>query len=181
MTRDEPPLRVELDDGAAVLLRAPKMSDAHSLVQNADHREVWINLRDHMPNPYSLDDAVRWLRTVESQSPRLSFVIDLDGQAIGGIGLVPGTDIERCSAEVGYWIGPGYWGRGIATGALRRICDYAFRDLGFLRLFAVPIAWNAASFRVLEKAGFQREGLMRNACVKDNRVVDMALYAKIPT
>lgn len=154
------------------------MSDVYSIAENANHREVWINLRDRMPYPYSVDDAVDWLRGVESENPRLSFVIDVDGQAIGGIGLVPGSDIERCAAEVGYWIGPAYWGRGIATVALKRICDYAFRDLGLLRLFAVPIAWNAASFRVLEKAGFAREGIMRNACIKDGKVADMVLYAK---
>ena len=173
-----PTFNLTLDDGATAFLRAPKISDAAAIAHNANHREVWINLRDRMPYPYSLEDAVVWLRGVESESPRLSFVIDVDGEAIGGIGLVPGSDIERCAAEVGYWIGPAYWGRGIATVALKTICGYAFNDLGLLRLFAVPIAWNAASFRVLEKAGFQRECIMRNACIKDEKVADMVLYAK---
>jgi RimJ/RimL family protein N-acetyltransferase len=115
------------------------------------------------------------------QEPRTTFIIDLDGEAIGGIGLVLGTDIERCSAEVGYWLGAKHWGRGIATMALVRICRYAFENLGLLRVFAVPIVWNPASFRVLDKAGFEREGLMRKACIKDGKVMDMALYAKVRT
>ncbi len=162
-----------------ITLRAPAAADAESLTTNANHREVWINLRDGMPHPYSLKDALRWIRSVEHEAPRVSFSIDLGGKIVGGIGLVIGSDIERCGAEVGYWLGPGYWGRGIATSALQRICSYAFDDLGLMRLFATPIVWNAASFRVLEKAGFAREAIMRNACIKDGQLTDMALYAKI--
>jgi RimJ/RimL family protein N-acetyltransferase len=88
-------------------------------------------------------------------------------------------DIERCSAEAGYWLGSQYWRRGIATAALERICQYAFEQLGLLRVYATPLVWNAASFRVLEKAGFNREGIMRNASIKDGVVIDMALYARL--
>lgn len=133
-----------------------------------------------MPHPYTRDDALRWIGSVENEDPRVSFSIDVGGDVVGGIGLVIGTDIERCAAEVGYWLGPDYWGRGIATTALRRVCRYAFDDLGLLRVFATPMVWNFASFRVLEKAAFQREGIMRNACVKDGRLTDMALYARRP-
>jgi ribosomal-protein-alanine N-acetyltransferase len=149
------------------------------LAQHADNRDVWINLRDRMPHPYSVKDARRWIAGVQEQRPRVSFIIDLDGEAIGGIGLTLGEDIERCSAEVGYWLGSQYWGRGIATSALARICQYAFEELGFLRIFATPLVWNPASLRVLEKAGFQQEGIMRSACIKNGQVVDMALYAKL--
>jgi RimJ/RimL family protein N-acetyltransferase len=138
-----------------------------------------MNLRDLMPHPYSVDDAYAWIGMVQHQECRTSFIIDVNGEAIGGIGLVPGTDIERCSAEVGYWLGETYWGRGIATAALQRICRYAFEDLGLRRVFATPILWNPGSFRVLEKAGFEKEGLMRNACIKDGNLMDMALYARI--
>jgi ribosomal-protein-alanine N-acetyltransferase len=165
----------------SVSLRAPELSDAESLAKYANDRNVWINLRDHMPHPYTVADATHWLESIARQEPRTSFIIDLDGEAIGGIGLVVGTDIERCSAEVGYWLGAVHWGRGIATMALVRICRYAFEDLGLLRVFAVPIVWNPASLRVLDKAGFERECLMRKACIKDGNVMDMALYAKVRT
>ena len=85
-------------------LRAPGLSDEESLAKYANDRNVWINLRDHMPHPYAVADATQWLERVVHQDPRTSFIIDLDGEAIGGIGLVLGTDIERCSAEVGYWL-----------------------------------------------------------------------------
>ncbi len=160
-------------------LRAPSPSDAEAIAKHANNREVWLNLRDRIPHPYSVGDAQGFIDLVKDQSPRLQFGIDVDGEVVGGIGLVPGGDIESRTAEVGYWLGPEYWGRGIATAALERICRYGFEELGLLRIFATPIAWNPASFRVLEKAGFQREGIMRNACVKDGKVADMILYAKI--
>jgi RimJ/RimL family protein N-acetyltransferase len=175
MQAAEPVLRCN----ESVTLRAPRTTDAHALAKHANNREIWINLRDRMPYPYSLADANEWLAHIRHQDPRVNFMIDLDGEAIGGIGLILGTDIERCSAEVGYWLGAEYWGRGIATAAVVRISRYAFEDLGLLRLFATPIAWNPASARVLQKAGVQREGTMRNACIKDGKVMTMLLYAKV--
>jgi RimJ/RimL family protein N-acetyltransferase len=90
-----------------------------------------------------------------------------------------GTDIERISAELGYWLGEEYWGRGIASAAIRRICEYGFSDLDLVRIFALPMGHNSASQRVLEKAGFVREGILRNACVKDGKILDEIMYAKI--
>jgi [ribosomal protein S5]-alanine N-acetyltransferase len=171
---------MNLDCGNGVALRAPVSADAPSLARHADDRNVWINLRDAMPHPYCEDDARAWIAIVASQFPRTSFIIDVAGEAAGGIGLVLGTDIERCSAEVGYWLGAAHWGRGIATAALKRVCAYAFEDLELLRVFATPMVWNPASCRVLEKSGFAREGVMANACIKDGKVVDMALYARVP-
>lgn len=168
-----------LECGDAIRLRPPRVTDAASIAKYANNRKVWINLRDGLQHPYSIDDARAWIEKVSHQNPRVSFVIDVGGEAVGGIGLVLGTDIERCSAEVGYWLGEAYWGRGIATSALERLCRYAFDELGLLRVFATPIVWNPASFRVLEKAGFTCEGMMRNACIKDGKATDMALYAKV--
>jgi len=162
-----------------VLLRLPRPPDAGAIAKHANYREVWLNLRDRIPHPYSVNDAGAWIDSIKDQSPRVDFSIDVNGEVVGGIGLVPGADIESRSAEVGYWIGPEYWNRGIATSALERICRYGFGELGFLRIFATPIAWNPASFRVLEKAGFEREGIMRNACVKDGKIADMLLFAKV--
>ena len=170
---------ISLGCANGVSLRAPQLADAGAMAKHANNREVWLNLRDRMPHPYSIEDARTFIELIEDQSPRVQFSIDVNGEVVGGIGLVPGADIERCSAEVGYWVGTEYWNRGIATAALERICRYGFEDLGLLRIFATPIAWNPASFRVLEKAGFEREGVMRSACVKDGKVADMVLYARL--
>ena len=96
---------------------------------------------------------------------------------VGAIGVMCGTDIERHTCEIGYWLGRAFWGRGLATDAVKEMTTYAFDALGMFRVFAVPFARNTASFRVLEKAGYTREGLMRRSAVKDGVVLDQYLYA----
>ena len=95
------------------------------------------------------------------------------------IGFVRGCDVERYSAEIGYWLGESYWGRGIVTEALVLVTDYVFATPNLLRLFALPFADNAASMRVLEKAGYVREAILRSSSVKYGKPRDQALYARI--
>ena len=102
----------------------------------------------------------------------------VDGEAVGGIALMLQEDVDRCSAEVGYWLSEKYWGRGIVTSALNAITNYAFKHLDVTRVFAIPFAHNAASIRVLEKAGYRCEGRMRRSAIKDGVVLDQFLYAK---
>jgi ribosomal-protein-alanine N-acetyltransferase len=114
-----------------------------------------------------------------STQPEVNFAIDLAGEAVGGVGFALGTDVERHSAEVGYWLGESVWGRGIATAALKGSIRYAIAKYGLWRVFAVPFGENVASIRVLEKADFVREGLMRRSAVKNGRILDQVLYAFI--
>ena len=115
-------------------------------------------------------------RTVLSQS-WTHFAIEVHGEATGGIGLELGSDIERRSAEVGYWLGEAFWGKGITTAAVRALTGYGFEALNLTRIFAVPFASSSASIRVLEKCGYIREGIMRRSAVKEGVVIDQVLYA----
>ena len=157
------------------------MSDATSLVHHADNAEVARQLRDRFPHPYRREDARAFLSVVSGADPPTNFAIVMhdSGDACGGVGFVRGSDIERFSAEVGYWLGQAWWGRGIATEALRIITDYAFERLGLLRVFAVPFADNLRSIRVLEKAGYQHEGILHASCVKYGQPRDQAMYARL--
>lgn len=161
----------------AAPLRAWHPHDAASIVRHANDYDVWRFLRDRFPHPYTPHDAEAWLARVCGVSPVLDFAITLDDEAVGGIGLSPGTDIERVSAEVGYWLGRSVWGRGLASAALRSITDYAFHVLSLERVFALPFASNLASVRVLVKAGYQLEGTLRSAAIKEGRVTDLLLFA----
>src|SRR5437868_6168209 len=96
-------------------VRSWRASDAESLARNANNRKIWINLRDLFPHPYTLRDARAYLQMVLPRSPETGFAIDVDGEAIGGVGFVLKPDVERVSAEIGYWLGEPFWGRGIAT------------------------------------------------------------------
>ena len=160
-------------------LRPWRRGDELSLVRYANNRNVWRNLRDRFPHPYTAADADAWLTHVSAQSPVASFAIVVDGHAVGGIGLEPGTDVHRRSAEIGYWLGEPFWGRGIATEALRAVTEYAFRTFDICRLEAAVFEWNPASARVLEKAGYRLEGRARLAVTKDGRTGDRLLYALV--
>ena len=149
------------------------------MAKHANNKRVWLNLRDAFPFPYDVDDARHWIASVAHQDPRVSFVIEVDGEVCGSIGLKAGSDMERVSAELGYWLGESVWGRGIATEAATAITDYALNKLRFSRIFAVPMIHNGASFRVLEKAGFQREGVLRKACIKNGEIRDMVMYSRV--
>jgi RimJ/RimL family protein N-acetyltransferase len=154
-------------------------SDAPSLVQHANNLEVAKHLRDRFPHPYTREHARVFLTHAIASDPATNLAIEVDGIAVGGIGYIRGSDIERYSAEVGYWIGQDYWGRGVMTEALALLTRALFHEVHLLRLFALPLAGNAASARVLEKAGYEREGLLRASCVKYGRPCDQLLYARI--
>jgi RimJ/RimL family protein N-acetyltransferase len=158
-------------------VRSWKASDATSLALHANNRKIWINLRDAFPHPYKLKDARAFIRAALKDRPECSFAIVVGGDAVGGIGFALHRDVERVSAEIGYWLGEEFWGRGITTAALEAVTVYAIQTHGLTRLYAVPFEWNPASFRVLEKAGYIQEGRLRRSAVKDGEIIDQILYA----
>src|SRR5581483_2612690 len=136
-------------------VRSWTLADAASLAEHANNRRIWELLRDRFPHPYTRAHAVAFLRHVRSSAPETSFAIDVGGEAVGGIGFMLQSDVERVSAEIGYWLGEPFWGRGICTDAVRAVTAYAIEQHGLTRVFAVPFAHNTPSQRVLEKAGFE--------------------------
>jgi len=161
-------------------VRSWRSSDAKSLARYANDREIWLNLRDAFPHPYTLDDARQFLKRVAAMDPETFFAIAVNAEAVGSIGFRQHDDVERCSAEIGYWLGRDYWGRGITTAVLQAVTKYAVSRHGLTRVYAVPYEHNHASFRVLEKAGYVCEGRMRRSAIKDGKVVDQLMYAFVP-
>jgi len=153
--------------------------DAPSLAQMANDITVWRNLRDMFPHPYTLEHARGFIQHTLGETPGSHLAIVVDGHAVGSIGLKLGTDVERISAELGYWLGAPYRGRGIMTEAIRAFTDDAFETFSLSRIFALPFGQNVASCRALEKAGFGLEGILRRSCVKDGRILDQRQYARI--
>ena len=158
-------------------VRSWRLKDLKSLVEHANNRKIWVNLRDGFPHPYLRRDGREFLRRMHTARPETIFAIAVDGQAVGAIGFMARDDVERVSAEVGYWLGEPFWGRGIMTEALVAITDHAIRAHGLLRLYAVPFAWNVESCRVLEKAGYVFEARLRRSAIKDGRITDQMQYA----
>jgi RimJ/RimL family protein N-acetyltransferase len=174
MPEPEPRLRL-----TSATLRPWRQDDAEALVRHANDRKVWINLRDLFPHPYTAADAASWLAFVEPMRPVRFFAIEVADEAAGGIGIAPQQDVHRRSGEIGYWLGRRHWNRGIMTEAVAAVTEHAFVELDLVRVHTSVFAWNSASIRVLEKCGYEREGLQRSAAFKDGRFVDCVLLAKL--
>jgi ribosomal-protein-alanine N-acetyltransferase len=154
-------------------------SDLESLVRNANSRNVWKNLRDAFPHPYERGDGLRWLEAVRTARTETQFAIDVEGAAVGGIGLFLQTDIYRGSAEMGYWLGERYWNRWIMTAVVAAFVPFVIEQFDLRRIYANVFDFNRPSARILEKAGFQLEGRGREAVLKDGVVLDQLTYALV--
>jgi RimJ/RimL family protein N-acetyltransferase len=165
-------------DCGVCLLRRWRRSDRDALIRHANNRNVWRNLRDQFPHPYTKSDADHWLAFTASDPPESSiYAIDVGGEAMGTVSTLRQKDIERHSAEIGYWLAEPCWGRGIMTAAVREMTQVALAEPDLYRLFATVFPWNPASMRVLEKCGYRREGILVRSSVKDGVLIDRALYA----
>ena len=161
------------------IIRDWSPSDEDSLLRFADNRAIWRNMTHRFPHPYTVADAAWWFSYLESMKEPTSWAIEVDGNAVGGIGVALGEGVFSRSAEFGYWLGEPYWGRGIMTEAARAVIPYVMSRFGLCRLEAAVFAWNPASMRVLEHCGFVREGISRSSVFKDGEVIDRVVYAYV--
>ena len=160
-------------------IRLWSSADAAALVRYANNRKIWLNLRDAFPHPYTEASAAAFLEMVGRQTPTTFFAIATHGEAIGGIGISLNQDVHRLTAEMGYWLGEPFWGKGLMTEAVAKFTEYAFEYFQLQRIYAEPYASNANSCRVLEKAGYVLEGRLRSSVIKDGQILDQFLYARI--
>ena len=171
---------MELDCGKCVV-RDWRRADKASLIVHANNRRVWRNLAHVFPHPYTDSDAEKWFAMLEGMAERSHWAIEVDRQAVGGIGCTLGKGVFERSAQFGYWLGEPYWGRGIMTAAVRHVVPYAMERFKLVRLESPVFEWNPASMRVLEKCGFTREAVLRSAVSKDGALIDAVLYAYVDT
>jgi ribosomal-protein-alanine N-acetyltransferase len=161
------------------IIRDWRVEDASSLSRHANNRRIWLMVRDRFPSPYTIEDAEHWVRHCVRALPATDFAIEVDGEASGGIGVVLCDDVERISAELGFWLGETVWGRGVMTDAVSAFVPWAFERFNLQRVYAHVFERNPASARVLEKAGFSREARLRRAVIKEGEILDEWLYARV--
>jgi len=171
----------ELSDKPHVHLREWKPEDAPELTAAINNKKVLDNLRDGIPYPYTKQDAEMFIAATLSaeKDTQYAFAICYNDKVIGSIGVFRKDNVHRYTAEMGYYIAEPYWSKGIMTEAVRQMCAYIFENTDIVRIFAEPYARNNASCRVLEKAGFKFEGVLRQNAVKNGQSVDMRMYAII--
>ena len=160
-------------------LRQWRREDAADVARYADNEKIAQNLRDVFPHPYTLADARGFVDICVTGDPEITLfrAIEADGHVIGSIALSRGSDVYQKTAELGYWLAEEYWGRSIMTRAVKQICEEGFSRWDIVRVYAEPFARNAPSRRVLEKAGFTLEGVMRRGVYKRGQVLDFCMYA----
>lgn len=161
-------------------LRPWLLTDAESLQRHANNPNVSALLLDRFPNPYTINDAINWVTLNQDQNPIVNFAIAINGNATGGIGLDFRVDIYRKTPLLGYWLSEEYWGRGIMPEAIKLITNYAFEHLDVICIQANPLSKNQQSVRVLEKAGYQQQGIIKQSVIKAGEILDEHIYAIHP-
>lgn len=150
-------------------------SDLGSLVKHANNPKIAANMTDAFPHPYSEENGKAFI-AMAMRAPSI-LAIEVNGEAVGGIGIHPQSDIMCKNAELGYWIGEAFWGKGIITQAVKQMLDMAFSKYDITRVYARPFGSNAASQRVLEKAGFTLEARIEKNIYKNGVFQDELIYA----
>ena len=162
-----------------IKIRPLKLSDKAELAKLANNKKIWDNLRDYIPYPYTESDAEFFINLTKDEDPKQTFGIEYDEELSGVIGLEVQKDVYQKSAEIGYWIGEPFWGNGIATKAVELITKYGFDKLDLNRIFSGVFEYNIASMKVLEKSGYEKEGIFKNAILKNNKVCDEHRFYKL--
>ncbi len=164
---------------STIFLRKLKIKDKQALVKLLNNKKIWNNLRDHLPYPYSERDAESFIESTEKDKHQHVFAIEYNGSFCGVIGLTLQKDVYRRSAEIGYWIGEPFWGKGIATKSIQWITRYGFENLKLLRIYACVFESNPASMKVLEKNGYINEGILKKAVIKNGKIQDEYRYYRL--
>lgn len=162
-----------------VITRRWQLADAKDLALALNNLKILNNLRDGLPFPYTEADGKQFISDMLSadQTKTFSFAVEVDGKVAGSVGAFRQNNIHCKTAEIGYYVAEEFWGRGVATLAVKSVCEYVFAHTDIIRIFAEPFADNAASCKVLEKVGFELEGILKSNAVKCGQVKDMKMYA----
>ena len=162
-----------------ILLRPFRKSDLESIVKHINDKTIAART-NAIPYPYTMKHAERWYRMIRNRARRKGsltkeFAIEIDGEAVGCVAIYP----KGHRAEIGYWLGRAYWGKGIMTEVVKTITKYGFNELGLRRMHASTFRNSKASMRVLEKAGYKFEGILRKNIKKGDKLIDEYLFARV--
>lgn len=160
-----------------VKLRSWHISDLEDLVKYANNWKIARNLTDQFPFPYTEKKGREFIAYASGEGPNHIFAIEVEGRAVGGIGIHPQEDIFRKNAELGYWLAEEFWGKGIITQAIGQVVEFTFKNLDIDRIFARPFGSNIPSQRVLEKNGFVLEARFEGTILKGDEQQDELVYA----
>jgi RimJ/RimL family protein N-acetyltransferase len=158
-------------------LRPWNTNDLDSLVECANNPNISKFMMNKFPYPYTREAGERFIAFATQENPTHIMAIEVDGKAVGGIGIHPLSDIESKNAEMGYWLAEPYWGKGYITEAVKQMIEYGFKNFDINRIFARPFGTNTASQKVLKKTGFVLEAKFEKTFFKNGEYLDECVYA----
>ena len=158
-------------------LRPWALSDLDSLVRHANNPDIAKFMTDGFPHPYTEENGEAFIAFATKDDPIHIFAIDVNGEAVGGIGIHPQADVQRKNAELGYWLAEPFWGKGIITNVIKQLVEFGFKTYDINRIFARPYGTNIGSQKVLEKTGFVLEGRFEKTIFKNGEFLDELVYA----
>jgi len=158
------------------LLRKWQAGDEPSLAENANNYHIWKNLKDIFPHPYTLIDAYEWVKIAGGSAE--NFAIQVGNKAVGGIGILLKDDIYKQNAEIGYWLGEPYWSKGIMSAAIAEVTNHTFANYPIQRIYAGVFEYNIASMKALQKAGYEKEAVLKKSLFKEGQLYDEHIYAR---
>lgn len=167
---------LRVGEGATVL-RSWRTEDAAGLARLGDDEAVAADMMDAFPSPFTLERAKAYIAAAGGGEGKLLLAVERDGELAGSVGAFFSGDVYRLNASIAYFVGRGFWGRGVATEAIRLLCRHVFAVRPIERIYAEPFARNLGSRRALEKAGFVLEATLRSNVVKRGELLDSCVYA----
>lgn len=162
----------------SIQIRPWQKQDAQALASIANNRKIWNNVRDQLPNPYTVLDALQWMNHIKDHQPAQNMAILNNGMVVGNIGCKLQDDVYRKSIEIGYFVGEEHWGKGIATTAIDLFVQYLVHNFQPIRIYAEVFEHNRSSMKVLQKNGFFLESIRRKAAIKNNEIVDDYVWVR---
>lgn len=163
------------------ILRPWVKSDVQDIVRHADNINIWNNMRDGFPHPYTSAEAEKWIDMCLSNITDVLLAIEVGSVAVGGAGLIRKSDVYSKNMEIGYWLSEDYWNKGIVSEVVAALTEHAFVKLGMKRVYAAVFEYNSASMRILEKSGYKSEAVLKSSVYKNSRFYDEHIYSVLDT
>lgn len=152
---------------------------AATFAQMRNNPTVLKNGYDKTPDPFTKQDAIDFINIQLAQDPPQRFLIFHNNELAGEIGITIQEDVHRLCAEIGYFIAEPFWGKGLATAAIKKMTEYTFATFEIVRIMAGVFDFNKASMKALEKNGYYLESIRKRSVIKNGQIIDDYIWVKL--
>jgi [ribosomal protein S5]-alanine N-acetyltransferase len=159
--------------------RSYNLDYADNFAHIRNNPSILDNGYDKTPNPFTKQDAINFINIQLGKKPPQRFLIFYNNELAGEIGITIQDDVHRLCAEIGYFIAEPFWGKGLATEAIKKMTEYSFATFEIIRIIAGVFAFNKASMKALEKNGYYLESIRKKSVIKNGQIIDDYIWVKL--